>query len=717
MKRRVLAVVAVLAATITLFPPVPASAVTAGDWSAGHIIDDPIFRNSTSMSAQDIQNFLNSKVPNCDTNGTQASEYGGGTRAQYGTSRGYPPPYRCLKDYYENVDNKQNNLSSHTIPAGAKSAAQIIYDYAQQYRINPQALIVLLQKEQALVTDTWPFSLQYRSATGYGCPDTAACDSQYYGFSNQVRMASRMFQAIMDDDPNWYTPYVRGTNFIRWSPNASCGGTNVNVVNWGTAALYNYTPYQPNQAALNNMYGTGDACSAYGNRNFWRTFHDWFGSTRGRPHYALYISQSNYPVVAQGRTATASFTYKNSGNSPWYDTTSVPAGQHPITLAANEPMNRASAFGATWPSRSRAAVQFSKVYEANGYTLAANQHVAQPGQVVRFEFTVTVPETLAPGVYKESFLPIREGAPNAHMGGEAFMNVYVKPAYQATYHSESAFPTITQGETATGFIKYKNTGAADWKDSDTVSTGMINLATSKSINRPSIFGSNWGPGKNRPATHFKVYESNGTTLASDQNIVHPGQIAGFEFTFTVPANAPTGLYHEEFQPIPEGKPNFEMGGHAFLKVDVKQANYKGSYSGQSSYPTLAAGSTATGYFLFKNTGNARWYDSSSAAPHQRRIHLATNSPINYASPFGATWGPGKNRPSLTFNKVYLADGVTLAANQHVVEPGQIARFEFTISAPPSMTPGTYRAHFIPVVEGAAYGTFNGPGTYLDITIQ
>ncbi|MBC7404826.1 MAG: hypothetical protein H7252_03970 [Cytophaga sp.] len=51
--------------------------------------------------------------------------------------------------------------------------------------------------------------------------------------------------------------------------------------NQATAGLYNYTPYQPNTAALANLYGTGDSCSAYGNRNFWRMFYDWFGSTTG----------------------------------------------------------------------------------------------------------------------------------------------------------------------------------------------------------------------------------------------------------------------------------------------------------------------------------------------------------------------------------------------------------------------------------------------------
>ncbi|HEY8992977.1 MAG TPA: hypothetical protein VIM37_03980 [Candidatus Microsaccharimonas sp.] len=227
-----------------------------------NIIDDYVFTNTTTMNADQIQVFLNSKVPICDTDGVQVSEFGGGTRAQWAASKGYYPPFTCLKDYYEN----------------GRSAAQIIYDTAQQYQINPQVLIVLLQKEQSLVTDTWPLSLQYKTATGYGCPDTAACDSQYFGLTNQIHWSATMFRAILNNSPTWYTPYVIGTNYVRWSPTSSCGGTNLNIQNRATQALYNYTPYQPNTAALNAGYGMGDSCSAYGNRNFYLYFTDWFGS-------------------------------------------------------------------------------------------------------------------------------------------------------------------------------------------------------------------------------------------------------------------------------------------------------------------------------------------------------------------------------------------------------------------------------------------------------
>jgi hypothetical protein len=51
----------------------------------------------------------------------------------------------------------------------------------------------------------------------------------------------------------------------------------VRIRNQATANLYNYTPYQPNEAALASLYGDGDECSAFGNRNFWRIFTDWFG--------------------------------------------------------------------------------------------------------------------------------------------------------------------------------------------------------------------------------------------------------------------------------------------------------------------------------------------------------------------------------------------------------------------------------------------------------
>ncbi|MCX6728194.1 MAG: hypothetical protein NTV39_00270 [Candidatus Saccharibacteria bacterium] len=257
-KRKGLAALAITCfASLILFGvPNIAHATAVVGFNPGNIMDNIVMTNADSMGVSQIQNFINSKVPVCDTN--HAGFYGS-------SGVWYGPPFTCLKDFTE------NNLT----------AAQIIYNAAHTYNINPQVLLVLLQKEEALLTDTWPAPYQYKSATGYGCPDSTpgVCNSSYYGFTNQVNNAAKLFHSVIVSSPTWYSPYIVGNNYIQWSPNASCGGSTVYIQNRATAALYDYTPYQPNQASLNAGYGTGDNCSAYGNRNFYLYFTSWFGPT------------------------------------------------------------------------------------------------------------------------------------------------------------------------------------------------------------------------------------------------------------------------------------------------------------------------------------------------------------------------------------------------------------------------------------------------------
>ena len=268
-----------------------AGAVAGTDWRAGGIIDDTVFTDKDSMSINDIQQFLNQKVGTnsygtpgvCDTNGAKTSELGGGTRAQYGASHNNPTPFTCLKDYYEvpkltpGPGVPANNYGGKAIPAGAKSAANLIYDAAQASRISPKVLLVTIQKESSgpLITDDWPFLSQYTYAMGAHCPDSgpggsANCDSNYSGFSIQIAESAALFRYYLDNMSQPWWPYKKpGNNAIQYNPSTSCGSTTVNIETAATAALYTYTPYQPNQAALNNLYGLGDSCSAYGNRNFW----------------------------------------------------------------------------------------------------------------------------------------------------------------------------------------------------------------------------------------------------------------------------------------------------------------------------------------------------------------------------------------------------------------------------------------------------------------
>lgn len=263
-----------------LLIPNNAEAVSGSQWRAGNIMDDSVFFDPNTMSANEIQAFMNSKVPSCDTNGSQIYS-GNQTRAQYGASVGYPPPFTCLKDYRENTPSKpvESGLCQG-YGGGNKSSAEIVFDIAHSCGVNPQILLVLMQKEQSLVTDSWPFSKQLQRATAYACPDTAGCDSQYFGFFNQVYNAARIYKKYARDSSQYNYRAGRNNN-IRYNPQVSCGSSAVYIENQATAGLYVYTPYQPNQAALDNLYGQGDACSAHGNRNFWRIFSDWFGPTNG----------------------------------------------------------------------------------------------------------------------------------------------------------------------------------------------------------------------------------------------------------------------------------------------------------------------------------------------------------------------------------------------------------------------------------------------------
>ena len=133
--------------------------------------------------------------------------------------------------------------------------------------------MVLIQKESSLITDPIPNNYDYRAMTGFGCPDTAPCDSKYYGFKNQIRKAAWLFREVLDGG---WTNYPVGENYIQYNPNSGCGGSIVNVKNLATSALYRYTPYQPNAGAIAAGYGTA-YCGAYGNRNFYLYFEDWFG--------------------------------------------------------------------------------------------------------------------------------------------------------------------------------------------------------------------------------------------------------------------------------------------------------------------------------------------------------------------------------------------------------------------------------------------------------
>ncbi|MEN0086681.1 MAG: hypothetical protein AAGC66_18080 [Leifsonia sp.] len=248
---RVIAAATAAAAALALVPAV-AVAEPATPFYPGYIISDDSFFNPDAMTAGQIQHFLEER--SCHP------------------KDGVP----CLADFRMNSPAQPASAERCTaLPARKKEAASsIIARVAEACTVSPRVLLVLLQKEQSLLTA--PSAKGYERATGYACPDTAGCDKRYFGFFNQVYRAAWQFREYTVHPGDWR--YKVGLNRIQYHPDAACGSSEVTILNQATANLYNYTPYQPNDATLKAPKGPGGDCSAYGNLNFSRLYTDWFGS-------------------------------------------------------------------------------------------------------------------------------------------------------------------------------------------------------------------------------------------------------------------------------------------------------------------------------------------------------------------------------------------------------------------------------------------------------
>lgn len=261
----VVVLIGVLLAVVPTAADKSADALSGADFDPGMIISDEYFYDRSAMSEAEIQRFLENAVGGRCSNSN------------------------CLAVYKADTPTRTWSFGTcSTYPGGSgESAARIIFKVQQACGLSAKVILVTLQKEQSLVTNRAPTDGIMRKAMGYGCPDTSSCDSTYYGFFNQIFAAGR--QLTWYGNPNGSFTHIKvgHANAIRYNPNADCGSKTVFIKNRATAALYYYTPYTPNAAALDNLYGVGDGCSAYGNRNFWRMFTDWFGSTSAPPYGSL----------------------------------------------------------------------------------------------------------------------------------------------------------------------------------------------------------------------------------------------------------------------------------------------------------------------------------------------------------------------------------------------------------------------------------------------
>ncbi len=143
-----------------------------------------------------------------------------------------------------------------------KSASDIIYRVSQQFLVSPRMIMVMLQKEQSLVSDPTPSASQYDWATGYAVCDDCNVNSdgvsRFRGFAKQIDSMAQQFRLGYLEDLAKNGQTQTG---IRPGEQTIIDGQVVTPQNNATASLYTYTPH------------------IEGNENFWKIWQSWFNKT------------------------------------------------------------------------------------------------------------------------------------------------------------------------------------------------------------------------------------------------------------------------------------------------------------------------------------------------------------------------------------------------------------------------------------------------------
>lgn len=239
------------------------------DFNPDKLIEDSAFKDEDSMgSAAAVQKFLESKKS-----------------VLANTS----PSFIAQLKETSSSSLKSTLEDPNSSSSASRTAAELIWDAAQASGLNPQVILVTLQKEQSLITgrqnstaDQLQRALDF--SMGFGCPDSQPCGELYKGFYFQLfgnvdSEGNRYLGAAKSLMKSFTTPGGRGP-FYNGSVakvgdtivlNNTLGGyegvepqQRVTIRNHATAALYRYTPHVFN-----------------GNYNFWRYMDSWFGNSVG----------------------------------------------------------------------------------------------------------------------------------------------------------------------------------------------------------------------------------------------------------------------------------------------------------------------------------------------------------------------------------------------------------------------------------------------------
>lgn len=146
-------------------------------------------------------------------------------------------------------------------------ASVIIWEACQAWHINPKVMLTMLQKEQSLLTRRTLSSQTLNRAIGAGCPNRT--DNRYPGFGNQMWNGARMLDGYGEEGKT--TEYVKHP----WTVGMTNGWTGGNRTN--TLATYKLYVYNPSLGAKLPYGDLSRHKSLSGNANFWRLYWGYFG--------------------------------------------------------------------------------------------------------------------------------------------------------------------------------------------------------------------------------------------------------------------------------------------------------------------------------------------------------------------------------------------------------------------------------------------------------
>lgn len=225
-----LGIVGVLCTSFSLYPQMVKADFTQEAFLANkmynNLISERDFTDVNSMSVADIQAFLVTK-----NSGLKDFSEGGRTAAQI---------------IFDAAHGKKFTVAiadgDWSTPLGESFKGLNTYEGVTLNEttgtVSPKVILVMLQKEQSLITTTTTDLAAAQIAVGYGCPDSGGCSDHYKGFTNQVEWASWQLRY------NFERAKGKGADFQVGEVLKNVDGQyDVTFTNASTASLYRYTPH------------------------------------------------------------------------------------------------------------------------------------------------------------------------------------------------------------------------------------------------------------------------------------------------------------------------------------------------------------------------------------------------------------------------------------------------------------------------------------------